>query len=74
MERRGYRFFSNYYRALKPDLAASRRTASRPEGSLKSVYRAVVIFEGLQLGFIVLIGLINNLDCDGLVKIYDILF
>ena len=74
MGRRGYRFFSNHYRALRLDPAASRRTASWPGGLLGSVYRAVTVFEGLQLGFVILIGLIDDLDYDGLVEVHDILF
>ena len=47
MGRRGYRFVSNRRRVLGLGLAASRRTASRPEDLLRLVDSAVTAFKGL---------------------------
>ena len=73
MGRRGRGFASNYRRASGLGLAASRRTAPRLGDRLRLLDRATAIFRGLQSGFIVLIGLINNFNCDDVVEVLDIL-
>ena len=62
-------FFFNRNRALELSLAASRRTVSRPGGPLRSVDDAPATYKGLQSGFQVLYGLINNLYSDGIVLV-----
>ena len=69
MGRRGRGFVSNRRHALGPGPAASRRTAPRPGGPPGSVDDAEAAFEGLQSGFQVLNGLIDDLYCDGVVLV-----
>ena len=66
---RGREFFSNRHRALKPSPAANRRTVSRPEGLPESVDDALAVCEGLQSGFKVLNGLIDDSYCDNIVLV-----
>ena len=62
-------FFSNRHRALEPSPAASRRTVPRPRGLLRSVDNTLTAYKGLQSGFQVLYGLINNLYSDSIVLV-----
>ena len=62
-------FFSNRHRALELSPAASRRTVPRPRGLLRSVDDALATYKGLQSGFQILYGLINNLCNDSIVLV-----